>query len=113
MSVLGSTSCWPGSTPSSRSASAIHLLAGLRNTSSTSQTWKWHVTPWIPGWKVWHRWLHVLWLHCYGGGFVLSWVVDFKLYRPLQTSVYNVQSFCRLVVQGKWLVGSTFQGGDW
>ena len=38
MSVLGSTSFRPGSTPSSRSASAIHLLAGLRNTSSMSQT---------------------------------------------------------------------------
>ena len=64
MSVQDSTSCWPGSTPSFRSASAILLLAGQRNTSSMSLTCEWHVTPWIPGWKVWHRYVPSVLLLC-------------------------------------------------
>ena len=51
----GCTSCWPGSTPSSRSGSATLRSAGPRNTSSTSRTCAWAVTPSTRGWTVSRR----------------------------------------------------------
>ena len=51
----GSTSCWPGSTPSSRRGSAMLHSDGLRSTSSMSLTSEWAVIHWTLGWRLWHR----------------------------------------------------------
>lgn len=52
---LACTSSWPGSTPSSRSASVTLRSAGPRSTSSESLTCARPATPSTPGWTIRRR----------------------------------------------------------